>query len=84
MGPAMMGVPLRVTALWDEEASVWVATSTDLPGLVTEADGLDPLRAKLDILIPELLEASGALAPQEIPVEIVVAYPRGRAAGSGV
>ena len=80
----MMGVPIRVTALWDEEASVWVATSTDLPGLVTEADGLDPLRAKLDVLIPELLEASGALAPQEIPIEIVVAYPRGRAAGSGV
>lgn len=80
----MMGVPIRVTALWDEEASVWVATSTDLPGLVTEADGLDPLRAKLDILIPELLEASGALAPQEIPIEIVVAYPHGRAAGSGV
>ncbi|UVC17087.1 DUF1902 domain-containing protein [Mesorhizobium onobrychidis] len=25
-----------VTAQWDEEANVWVATSDDIPGLATE------------------------------------------------
>ena len=29
--------PLLVTAEWDDEAKVWVATSEDVPGLVTEA-----------------------------------------------
>ena len=29
-----------VRANWDGEASVWVAESTDLPGLLTEADTL--------------------------------------------
>ena len=29
---------LEVKAEWDAEAKVWVATSNDLPGLVTEAE----------------------------------------------
>ena len=45
-----------VTAIWDPEASVWVATSDDVPGLVAEASSVEELSEKLKILIPELLE----------------------------
>ena len=54
-----MNRELTVTARWDPEASVWVAESEQVPGLVTEADSLEVLLRKLRILIPELLEADG-------------------------
>jgi hypothetical protein len=34
-----------VEAFWDEEAHVWVASSDDVPGLVTEADTMDKISA---------------------------------------
>jgi len=42
---------------WDPEAGVWVATSDDVPGLVTEAETIEALTEKLRVMIPELLEA---------------------------
>ena len=57
---------LIVEAEWDAEAKVWVATSEDVPGLATEADTIDALRSKLEIMIPELLAANGAL-PEGVP-----------------
>ena len=48
-----------VRAEWDDEAKVWVATSDDVPGLVTEADTMEILSAKLETLIPELLAENG-------------------------
>jgi predicted RNase H-like HicB family nuclease len=53
-----MGQTFTVTATWDSEASVWVAESDDVPGLVTEAKSLKVLVDKLWMLIPELLEAN--------------------------
>jgi hypothetical protein len=50
---------LVVRADWDAEAEVWVATSTDLPGLVTEAPDLIALQAKLEVMVPDLLEDGG-------------------------
>ena len=50
-----------VEAEWNAEAKVWIATSDDVPGLASEADTIDALRAKLEIMIPELLAANGAL-----------------------
>jgi hypothetical protein len=50
-----------VNAEWDDEASVWVATSSDVPGLVTEAGTLDGLIEKLRVMVPELLELNGLL-----------------------
>jgi predicted RNase H-like HicB family nuclease len=47
---------LVVDAFWDEEAQVWVAHSEDVPGLATGAPTLEALMAKLEIVIPELLE----------------------------
>lgn len=43
-----------VHADWDAEAQVWVATSQDVPGLVTEAPTMELLNQKLEILAPEL------------------------------
>ena len=63
--------PFFVRAEWDEEASVWVATSDDVPGLVTEEATLEGLIEKLKILIPELLEANGVPTNREVPFEVL-------------
>ena len=54
-----MARPIIVHADWDPEASVWVATTTDLKGLVTEAATIEALRAKLPGIILDLLEEYG-------------------------
>jgi len=54
-----MARPIVVTADWDPEARVWVATTRDLRGLVTEAETLEALRAKLPGMILDLLEEAG-------------------------
>jgi predicted RNase H-like HicB family nuclease len=50
-----------VKAEWDDEASVWVATSDDVPGLVTEAATMERLMEKLRLMVPEMLELNGVL-----------------------
>jgi len=60
-----------VRADWDEDAGVWVATSDDVPGLVTEADTLESLSAKLEVMVPELLEANGVALGAEVPYELL-------------
>ncbi len=60
-------------ATWDPEASVWVATSDDVPGLVAEAETAEALEAKIKVLILELLVENGVLAKserQEIPFHL--------------
>jgi hypothetical protein len=54
-----------VRAEWDEDAAVWVATSDEVPGLVTEAGTFDGLVEKLRVMVPELLEANGLLPADE-------------------
>ncbi len=51
-----MAKTYRVTAFWDEEARVWVATSDDVPGLATEARTLDALVERVNAVVPELLD----------------------------
>jgi predicted RNase H-like HicB family nuclease len=63
--------PFFVRAEWDEEASVWVATSDDVPGLVTEGATMEGLIEKLKVIIPELLEANGVRIDREVPFEIL-------------
>ena len=61
-----------VRAGWDEDAGVWVATSEDVPGLVTEAETLEQIRAKVLIMLPELLAANAVpLIGNEILVHIL-------------
>ncbi|HKN08413.1 MAG TPA: DUF1902 domain-containing protein [Pseudomonadota bacterium] len=54
--------PYHVTAQWDDEARVWVASSDDVPGLATGAETLEGLIEKLKIVIPELLVENGLLS----------------------
>lgn len=63
--------PFFVRAEWDEEASVWVATSDDVPGLVTEEATMEGLIRKLRIIVPELLEANGLRTGGEVPFEVI-------------
>ena len=63
--------PFFIRAEWDEEASVWVATSDDVPGLATEEATMEDLISKLRIVVPELLEANGVKVGQEVPFELM-------------
>ena len=65
-----------VRAQWDAEASVYVATSDDVPGLVAEAETLQKLQEKLSVLVPELLELNNDSHPhsggsREVPLVIM-------------
>ncbi len=65
---------ITVNAEWDPEAKVWVATSDDVPGLVTEAETVEALAEKLSVMIPELLEANGTLAGsavRQVPINLI-------------
>ena len=46
----------KIQLMWDNEASVWVATSADVPGLVLESGSFDALIERVRYAIPELLE----------------------------
>ena len=70
MGPKQ----ITVKAEWDPEAKVWVASSDDVPGLITEAETVEALAEKLSVMIPELLEANGTLAgsaARELPISLI-------------
>ena len=68
----MKHATIIVRADWDDEAAVWVATSSDIDGLATEAPTLEELRTKVLIMIEELLELNGGQSDlAEIPVHIM-------------
>lgn len=54
----------KVEAFWDNKASVWVAQSEDVPGLVTEADTIESLTNKLKEIIPELLYLNNIISTE--------------------
>ena len=64
-----MARPIVITADWDPEAGVWVATTRDLRGLVTEAETLEALRAKLPGMILDLFEDMGE---PDLPVSMEI------------
>jgi len=49
----------NIDFFWDDEASVWIAESEDLPGLILESDSFDTLVENVKKAVPELLELSG-------------------------
>jgi len=65
-----MARPIVVHADWDPDANVWVATTRDLRGLVTEADTIEALRAKLPGMILDLLEEYG-ISDRPASIEIL-------------
>ena len=64
-----MAKPIVILADWDPEAAVWVATTRDLRGLVTEAASVEALRAKLPGMILDLLEEEGI---SDLPASIEI------------
>ncbi len=62
--------PLFVRAEWDNETRVWVASSDDVPGLATEEEPLEGLIQKLKVIIPELMEANGTAANEDLSFEL--------------
>jgi predicted RNase H-like HicB family nuclease len=64
-----MARPILIHADWDPEAAVWVATTNDLRGLVTEADTIEALRVKLPGMILDLLEEYGV---SDLPASIEI------------
>ncbi|MEJ2125801.1 MAG: DUF1902 domain-containing protein [Alphaproteobacteria bacterium] len=63
---------LLIRADWDDEAKVWVATSSDIDGLATEAPTLEELRTKVLAMVAELIELNGFTSDlPEIPIHIM-------------
>ncbi len=62
---------LFIRAEWDDDANVWVATSDDVPGLATEAETIEELSAKLQTMVPDLLDANGFPDGPEVPFELL-------------
>ena len=65
-----------VKAEWDDEAACWYVADSDVPGLVTGANTLPELLAKLQEMIPELLELNAHLLAgwkdwNQVPVELI-------------
>ncbi len=60
---------IMVRADWDDEAKVWVATSSDIEGLVIEADRIEDLGPKLQGAIADLIELNGVeIEGAEVPI----------------
>jgi hypothetical protein len=54
-----MSREIDIQAKWDGEASVWIATSIDVPGLVVEADTWPQMIEEVRLVLPDLMEVSG-------------------------
>jgi hypothetical protein len=68
----MKNLSIVVRAFWDDEARVWVATTSDIDGLSVEADTMEALRTKVLDAISDLMELNGETSDlPEIPVHIV-------------
>ena len=60
----------KIIFLWDPEASVWIATSDDVPGLVLESGSFDLLVERVRYAVPELLDMNG-IRRSEVPLYII-------------
>lgn len=54
-----MSRSIVIDARWDAEASVWIAASNDVAGLVVEADTWPTMIEEVRLVLPDLLELSG-------------------------
>lgn len=53
-----------IKILWDNDASVWIATSDDIPGLVLESGSFDALLERIRFAAPELLSLNSSAQTQ--------------------
>jgi hypothetical protein len=49
---------------WNDEVRVWIATSTDVLGLVVEAETIAELRQEIELLLPEFIDLNGIDLPK--------------------
>lgn len=66
---------IKVIAIWDDEASVWVAHSRDVMGLALEAPTQEDLVRKLAAAIPDLIELNGLVGDGDeshVPIELLM------------
>ena len=61
----------EVRVEWDEEAKVWYVAETNVPGLVAEAETIEAMLAKLNVMVPEMLEENGLTVGAEVPFELL-------------
>jgi hypothetical protein len=54
-----MSQSITITARWDDEAGVWLATSADVEGLVVEAGTWADMIEEVRLVLPDLLELAG-------------------------
>jgi hypothetical protein len=54
-----MSRSINVTARWENDARVWLATSEDVAGLVVEADTWAGMIEEVRLVLPDLLETAG-------------------------
>ncbi|GHU19868.1 hypothetical protein FACS1894163_12840 [Spirochaetia bacterium] len=45
----------NIALTWDDEAYVWMAASSDVPGLALESGSLDALIERVKFAVPDLL-----------------------------
>ena len=69
----MLQLPIHITAEWDPEASVWVATSDDIGGFVMEDATIERLASRVPDVLEDLIELNNVELPagmEEVPFEI--------------
>jgi predicted RNase H-like HicB family nuclease len=71
---AKMGVPIRVKVMvfYDDEAKVYVATNSNLRGLVAEAETFDGLVKNINAAARDLLESYLHEPPNRTPLSITM------------
>jgi hypothetical protein len=50
---------ISIRTFWDDDAKVWIVTSSDVPGLVIEADSWLSAIQEIELVLPDLIEMSG-------------------------
>lgn len=59
-----------IYAKWDDDAKVWFAEQSDIPGLVTEAPTAERFLEHVCELVPDLIESNSADG-SDVPVELL-------------
>ena len=68
-----MSIPtIIVRAVWDEESSVWVATSDDVVGLAIEAPTPEELERKVLAAVSDLVDLNGIETDTATPLVQIV------------
>ena len=51
-----------INLMWDNDASVWIATSDDIKGLILESGSINALIERVKLAIPDLIELNNPIS----------------------